>query len=146
MGRPGRPDWTTKVPPAELQVIHEWIDSDADYAAADIFRHLNLVRYTRPRTFAMYVQRRRGESKERVREGSLPPSPFSARSVVQLAMDRIGKCLVTGEMPAYALAGVLGMSVKALLLELSGKLGREAAQEGLTDEQVSRIRAKVFGI
>lgn len=153
------------MPTAELQAIHDWIDSDADYQASDMFRMLNLVRYTRPRTFRTYVARRRAQSKLRVAEGVLPPSSPSSAQLEELTRASIGKALLTGEIPAYALPGVLGAVMKlaghqldvnadrraeelhqAKVAAMAAKVDELAEAGELTEDAVATIRARVFGL
>lgn len=122
----GRTRWTATVPAAELQAIHEWIDAGANYAAADIYRHLNLVRYVHPRSFRQYVADRRAETREREEEAVLPPSSFSQARLEQMARDVLGKALLSGELPAYVLPKVLSSLAQSGGLELKRQAYEEA--------------------
>jgi len=121
----GRTTWVAKVPAAELQAVNEWIDASANYAAADIYRHLNLVRYTHPRSFRQYVADRRAK-REREEEGVLPPSSFSQERLEQMARDVLGQALLSGELPAYVLPKVLSSLAQSGGLELKRQAYEEA--------------------
>jgi len=161
----GRPDWTTKVPSEELQAIHEWIDDEANYKSIDIYRQLKLGRYTRPRSFRRYVEKRRESSRERVESGTTPPSSFSRDSLEELTRAAIGKALLTETLPAYRLHSVLSVIQRSKIAEVRQQaeqraqelhdLKMKAAAEQLdemetsnelTPEQVVEIKRKVLGL
>lgn len=163
--RRGQASWTTEVPPHELQAINDWIDSEADYRAADIYRALGVRRYCAQGTFRRYVSRRRTHLKARAEEGSLPPSSFSLDLVEDMARGALGKALLTGEMPAYALPNVLQAISKmdraytaraaerrarewheAKAKQMSKDLDEVAQASELTPEQVAEIRQRVLGL
>jgi hypothetical protein len=126
----GRPKWTSQVPAAELQALHDWIDSDRRYQAADIYRAQNLRRYCSTRVFRTYVQERRARLGERCEpEGSLPPSSFSQASLEELVRGAVGKALLTGDMPAYVLPNVVSALARMGQLELRREIREEARHE-----------------
>ena len=164
--------WTERVPTAELQQIHEWIDDEADYSATDIHRHLHLgERFNvHPRTFRRYVAARRGASRERIESGALSPSDCSPEDLEALTLSTLRKALLTQDIPGYALPRVLTGLARIVvakyaadenrrreethqrkLREMDEKLRKLAEPEGdqaaeLTPEQVQKIRQKVFGL
>lgn len=120
--RKGRTSWVAQVPPGELQAIHERIDSVADESAKSIFDGLNLVRYTRERTFRNYVTERRRERRwqeQRTTDDGDQGSGFgvqeSASSSPSLSPDRLVEELLSevlgavrqGRAPAYALPSMI---------------------------------------
>jgi len=160
-----RPDWTTKVPSEELQAIHDWIDDEANYKAIDILRQLKLERYTRPRNFRRYVERRRAESRERVESGTALPSSFSRDSLEELTRAAIGKALLLGTLPTYRLHSVLSAIQRSKIAEVRQQAEKRAQERHdkqmqaaaaqldvmetsneLTPEQVAEIKRKVLGL
>lgn len=121
-----RSSWTEQIPSAELQVIHDWIDSGAEYRAADLYRHLNMARYCRPRTWRQYVQRRRRRRQAQEESGRLPPSSFSPQSLEQLTLDAIGQALLQGTIPEYRLHSILTAIQRLKLVELRRQIHEEA--------------------
>ena len=162
MAKRGRPTWTTKLDSAELQILHEWIDANEQYGAADLHRLFGLKKTVTPKTFRNYVRERRESA---VRGGTeaepavLPPRPFSDDELDVLARGAIGR----------ALPGILHALVARRKLDLDAEANRRAdelhaakmsefrkAQEAalrgaandarLTEEQIAQIRERVLGI
>jgi hypothetical protein len=149
----GRPKWTSKIPPAELQAVHDWIDSSADYQAADIFRAMNLRRYCTMSTFRRYAAERREDVANRQSDvdSVLPPSSFSQQSLEELTRAAIGKALLTGEVPAYALPKILsslasigGLELRRTIYEDAREKLRKAADEKTGGGQQTLTREDVY--
>ena len=172
MAKRGRPTWTTKLDSAELQILHEWIDANEQYGAADLHRLFGLKKTVTPKTFRNYVRERRESA---VRGGTeaepavLPPRPFSDDELDVLARGAIGRALLGGDVKAYQLPGILHALVARRKLDLDAEANRRAdelhaakmsefrkAQEAalrgaandarLTEEQIAQIRERVLGI
>ena len=124
--RRGQPKWTVKVPSHELQAINDWIDSDANYQASDIYSRLNLVRYCCPRTFRGYVQRRRVGRRARsafTEAGIVHETPSAAELEAALRRELLLR-LHTGSAKASFLT-----ETRLLLKELRERRANEAGGE-----------------
>jgi len=163
----GRPHWTTLVPPAELQAIHETLDAADGASVRDVYDRLNLRRYCSARTLRHYAAQRARDRQHRralapeSRDGA-PTTPAVLRSRV---IDEISRAIASGSIPPYALPNVL-RAVLAIdevelrrqaderaeelherrLAEQDKALTATAAQTRLTDEQVREIRERVLGL
>lgn len=157
MATKGRKPWIAKVPSAELQAVHERIDSREDEPPDAIFAALNLARYTTVRTFRAYAEERRRERDWRDErtagaegphagphpdplpggEGGAAASPGGLLSrLLQSCLDAVN----SGRMPAYAIPGAMQAAARVSELEYSAAAEKRAAE--LHEEKMRELRKR----
>lgn len=134
--------------PAELQAVHEMIDSAARPSAAEIYRRLNLGRYCGLRTLRRYVDARRA----RTAAGGASPAPRSSASgssaqgpsrsdTLHLCLQQLYQKLLTGEEKVYAINGAIRALVD--LAELDIKREADTRARDLHELKLRQLRAAV---
>ena len=163
--RAGRTGWWIGIGPAELQAVHNALDSRPQ-AIADVYRQLNLQRHCSARSFRAYATARAAQVAARTPD-SPPPSAssLSASSLVERLMEQIAEAITRGDVPTYVLPNLLKATLNvqetdiklraeqratelhaAKMKQAGEDLDEMAPAEGLTDEQVAEIKRRVLGL
>lgn len=142
MSKRGPESWTERAKPAELQEIHEWIDSQDDYKAVDLYRHLRIkARFgIGKRAWHHYVSGRREKSTQRIESGAGLPSPPSWAELDQLTRAAVGQALLLGKIPEYRLHNVLRLVQQQELVKIEQAAEQRAAE--IHEQKMKELRAR----
>lgn len=142
MSKTGPQSWTAQAKPAELQEIHEWIDSEDDYRAVNLYRHLRIKERfgIGTRSWHRYVKARRDSSQQRVESSVGLPSPPSWSQLDELTRSALGQALMLGKLPEYRLHNVLRLVQQQELVKIEQAAETRAVE--IHAEKIKELRAR----